>query len=101
HLKEQTTTTSQIKIDDFVKITGIIPDVFSIDVEGSEFNVIRGMAEVTKRHRPLIYVSIHEHLMADMYGTKIDQIFNFIRELGYEDRYIATDHEAHWLFKPK
>lgn len=94
HLAQEIDATPQIKLDDFYKRTYLIPDVMSIDVEGSEFHVLMGAERILSKYKPMIFVSVHESLKV-MYDQTEDDIDNFMYKLGYEKEHIATDHEKH------
>lgn len=45
--------------DALCETSGFAPDVIKIDVEGHEVKVLRGLAGVLARHRPLIFLELH------------------------------------------
>lgn len=75
-----------------------IPDALTIDVEGSEFEVLKGAARLLKEHHPIVWVSIHPEFMEERYGTKEEELHALMAELGYVSKFIAFDHEHHWRF---
>lgn len=87
-----------ITIDDFCEVTGLFPNVVTMDVEGSEFEVIKGMETVLWTHQPLVYVSIHPEFMRDQYMTQPLQLHQFMADHGYREKHLATDHEHHYVF---
>lgn len=104
----------QITIDDFCERTRIYPTVITMDVEGSEFNVMKGAEKTLRKRKPIIFMSIHPEFMFDSYrneGTWKDQLgerqhvvhmLRFIDECGYTHRCIEYDyHELHMVFEPK
>lgn len=99
HLSQETDTTPQIKIDDFCERNNIYPDLITMDVEGSEFRVLKGAEKVLKKYRPIVYVSIHVDFMKEMYHAEPEDIHKFMESLGYKGFHLATDHEEHWMFK--
>jgi len=77
------------------------PSAISIDVEGSELEVLRGATGCLLLHRPLVWVSIHPTFMADLYDQHPDEIFSLMARHGYRGRMLADLHESHWLFWPE
>ncbi len=102
------------RLDDWCAATRIFPDIITMDVEGAEFEVIRGAEAVIVTHRPTIFMSVHPVFMyesyrnegkwKEMYGERQDVVhmLRFIDELGYTHRCIEYDyHELHMVFEPK
>lgn len=92
--------TPQIKIDDYCRQHNIYPDLITMDVEGAEFEVLKGAEDVLRTRRPLVYVSIHPTSLAHDYPYTDAAIHEFMNALGYVGEHLATDHEEHWLFRP-
>jgi FkbM family methyltransferase len=104
----------QITLDMFCKETGIYPDIITMDVEGSEFEVIKGAEKTLREIRPVIFMSVHPEFMYESYRNEgewkekygerqhVVHMLRFIDELGYTHRCIEYDyHELHMVFEPK
>lgn len=70
----------------------------TMDVEGAEFEVLRGAAGVLSHYHPLVWVSVHPEFMVERFATQPQQLFEFMRSLGYESELLTKDHEEHWKF---
>jgi FkbM family methyltransferase len=46
-------------LDDFIANGGPIPNLVKIDVEGGEFEVLRGSEQLFTRHQPLLVAEVH------------------------------------------
>lgn len=92
--------TPQIKIDDYCKKHDIWPDLVTMDVEGAEFEVLKGAEEVLRTRKPLVYVSIHPTFIAQDYPYTDAAIHEFMSALGYIGEHLITDHEQHFRFFP-
>lgn len=103
----------QITMDDYCDSKKIWPTVITMDVEGSEFEVIRGAEKTLREKKPIIFMSVHPVFMyesyrnegkwKEMYGERQDVVhmLRFIDELGYAHRCIEYDyHELHMRFDP-
>lgn len=95
HLNEESSITKQIKIDEL----GLQPKLITIDVEGSEFEVVKGATDTLKQFGPLLYISIHDDLMWERYKVWPHEMREYLFTLGYEGQALAWDHEMHWLFR--
>jgi len=88
----------QVKIDDVVAESNLVPNMISLDVEGSEWEVLRG-AEVTMReHRPDIYLSLHPEFMFRMFNEYSYDFRSWIKQIGYEETLLDYQHEVHFYY---
>lgn len=101
HLHEEFSATKQITVDDYCERTKIYPHLVTIDVEGSEFNVLQGMIETIDKIMPIIYVSVHPDFLYMNYGKFFNDIGNFFNERGYKSDYLGFDHEMHMVYYKK
>jgi len=86
-------------IDQIVKESGVIPTALNIDVEGAEMLVINGAVGTLKKHKPLVWLSIHSDLIKG-YNSSEEKLVKRMESLGYIGELLATDHEKHLLFRP-
>lgn len=77
------------------------PTAISIDVEGSELEVLRGAVGIMHTYRPVVWVSIHPEFMARMYDQHPDEIHSLMTQHGYKGKMLADYHEQHWIFLPE
>lgn len=70
-----------VRLDTFCEREGVAPSVIKIDVEGAEGMVLRGAAEILKRCRPVLVVSMHPYWLPDSEST--EEILDFTSRLGY------------------
>lgn len=113
-LYEKYPDVATIKLDDYCERTGIYPTVITMDVEGSEFEVIRGAEKTLREKKPVIFMSIHPEFMYESYRNTgewlekfgerqhVVHMLRFIDECGYTHRVLEYDyHELHMIFEPK
>jgi FkbM family methyltransferase len=101
-LHERYPDIAQIRMDQYCSAMNIFPTVITMDVEGSEFEVIKGAEKTIREHKPLIFMSIHGAFMHEHYGQHIGDMLKFIHDCGYRHEVIELDyHELHVLFEPK
>jgi len=82
-------------------------DFVKIDVEGMEFSVLRGMAEVISNHRPVIFCEIYKGTHSNQ---RPDETVRYLLERGYSAHVIydgkLVEYEGHndtfynYLFLP-
>jgi len=90
-----------ITIDDYVKYSGHKPTAINVDVEGAELLVMQGASQTLLNCRPLVWISIHPDLIERDFGATKETVLGFMRGSGYTGTHLGTDHEEHWLFKPR
>jgi FkbM family methyltransferase len=69
------------------------------DVEGAELQVLAGGEALLQRLRPHLLLSVHPCALPD-YGHSTEDVREFLRELHYDVRCLARDHEEHWWCAP-
>lgn len=100
-LYEQYPDVPQVKMDDWCMATGIYPDVITMDVEGSEFQVIKGAESVLRIVRPIVFMSVHPVFMKEHYNQEVGVMLKFMHDLNYRHEVIELDyHELHVVFYP-
>ncbi|MGC1240485.1 MAG: FkbM family methyltransferase, partial [Chryseosolibacter sp.] len=58
-------------------------DFIKVDVEGSEWAVLKGSAQILRRYRPALMVELNEETAAKA-GYKVTDMMSWLREFGYE-----------------
>jgi len=99
YLHENTENIPAITIDDYVKKTGIVPDVIIMDIEGAELLALEGAVKTLLQNDIHLYVSIHDDLAKENYDVEPGDVVDYMRDLGYNAEHLGTDHEAHWYFR--
>jgi FkbM family methyltransferase len=89
----------QVKIDDIAAYTKG-PTAISIDVEGSEAMVLYGAENTLLTYRPKIFMSWHPEFQFDQFNIYTRDMRNWIIDRGYDEYYLAYDHELHMLYLP-
>lgn len=85
----------QIRIDD---LDTKPPTVITFDVEGSEWEVLRGAEETLKRYKPKIWASIHPEFMYGQYKEYSRDFRNWIMGFGYKEEILDYQHELHTFY---
>ena len=80
--KDQTIEVEMRTLDDLLAAVNRI-DLIKIDVEGAEYQVLKGATGILEKQRPVI---IFEHGLgaSDFYGTTPAMIFDLFDEFGYK-----------------
>lgn len=98
YIHDNTDGVPEMKLDDYVMQSGIVPDALTMDTEGSEFLILMGADLTLKKHKPKLWVSIHPDMALRDYQVKNEDIHGYLTALGYTGELLATDHEEHWYF---
>lgn len=83
-------------LDSEVAELGLVPTIIKIDVEGWEFEVLKGAERTLRRDRPSLFLSLHPRALQEL-QTSPEEVLRWLRERGYNCRTIAADHEIHVL----
>jgi FkbM family methyltransferase len=88
----------QIRLDDISKGLGP-PTVISFDVEGSEWQVLRGALAILENHHPTLFASIHPEFMFHQWGEYSADFRGWIKGFGYHETILDYQHELHCLYE--
>ncbi len=81
-LSHQTVGVAVTTLDRFCAERQVSPDVVKVDVEGAEFQVLRGATELLRRERPLVFCELHPHLWSH-FGVVRHQFDEFAATHSY------------------
>jgi len=76
-IKVEVRTLDELMLESSPKI-----DLIKIDVEGGEFDVLKGAVEILKKHKPILVFECGKGA-SEFYGTKPEEIFVFLESFGY------------------
>lgn len=88
----------QVKIDDLVFQHGIIPTALTMDVEGSEWEVLQGAEEILRRYKPKIWLSLHPEFLFRMFNKYSYEVRRWLIDMGYKEELLDYQHEAHFYY---
>jgi FkbM family methyltransferase len=86
-------------LDTEVANTGWIPAVVKIDVEGAEWDVLKGAEYTLQQYRPRLFISLHPAPLAKL-GATANAVLDWLVEHEYEWKIIEQDHEVHVQAQP-
>ena len=78
----QLTKVTQISLDSYFENNQYSPDIMKIDVEGAEINVLMGAKKTIRKHKPVIYLSVHP-INIIRFGQSIKMLSKIIQDLNY------------------
>ena len=77
-------TIASVSLDDFISKRNIGKvDVIKMDIEGGEFDAIRGAEQLINRDHPLLLVEFNS-ILADHAGWKLKDLYDYIVSFGYK-----------------
>jgi FkbM family methyltransferase len=88
----------QVRLDT-VPEAGEPPTVISFDVEGSEWQVLRGALAILENHHPTLFASIHPEFMFHQWGQYSSDFRGWIKGFGYHETILDYQHELHCLYE--
>jgi FkbM family methyltransferase len=88
----------QVRVDDITK-EHEPPTQISIDVEGSEMEVLRGAEKTIDEHKPKIWLSLHPEFLFHQWGLYGRDVRNWIIDKGYSETLLDYKHEVHLFYE--
>jgi len=78
----------------------VVPTVITMDVEGAEWEVLKGAEQTLKNYKPIIYLSLHPEFLFRIYEKYSYEVRQWIKELGYNEKLLEYEHEVHLVYWP-
>ncbi len=80
-------------------VSAILPpdqelDVVKIDIEGAEGKALRGIAELLRRSKPVIFTEFTPNALPDRSGMSAEEYLSFFYGLGYEVSVLGSEGES-------
>jgi hypothetical protein len=85
-------------LDAEVAELGLIPCLIKIDVEGAEWDVLKGAEQTLRQYQPRLCLSLHPIALAKL-GVTPETVLEWLTQRGYSYEVIARDHEIHVMAK--
>lgn len=99
HLAESGGHFPEITIDDLCSRLHIIPDIITMDIEGSELEAAYGAINLITGPKPAWMISVHPEFMFHNHNTYERELHDLLRNNKYLGTWLDYDHEHHWLYK--
>ena len=90
---------SQIKLDTVEGLIHVPPTIITMDVEGSEFEVLKGSEAILKKYKPDIVLSLHPEFLFHQWGVYGAEVRGWIKNIGYKETLLDYQHEVHLLYE--
>lgn len=107
NLSEEKDGLPVIAIDDVVSQIDIYtgagtkpPKAIVMDVEGAEFEVLKGAENTINSFHPKIWLSLHPNFLKEQFGSSAEELKQWLADRGYkETSLIDSTHEEHYLYE--
>lgn len=86
-------------IDSMVERTAMIPNMITMDTEGSEWEILQGAEKTLDEYHPRIYLSLHPEFLIDQYGKYSREVRDWLIGKGYEETLLDWQHEGHFVYE--
>jgi FkbM family methyltransferase len=83
----------------FKKINYQHIDLIKIDVEGMEYDVIKGAMQLIKKNRPIIVAETHKSINSFKKNKNLDSLFSTLYKIGYKS-YLWRNNQMKEFFFP-
>jgi FkbM family methyltransferase len=88
-----------VTLDSFVDIESLpAPHVIKIDVEGAEFQALRGMRTLLQKQCRLLYCEVHNSAVTD-YNANSTDVEDILRKFGFNVEMIYQREPDHYIIK--
>ena len=86
------------RMDDLIREMGLESiDLVKIDVEGAEHEVLLGMEQALRRHRPILIVEVHNQFLP-LFGSSSEKLLSWLSSLGYRITTLDEEPGSHDWF---
>lgn len=92
-------STPQTTIDVFCINRALKPNIITMDIDGGEFEALKGAENILRTCKPLLYISVHPDYMHAHFGQFEYDLHLYLKALGYGREHLKYDHEHHWLYE--
>ncbi len=76
-----------------------LPSIMKIDVEGYEFDVLKGFEKTISKSKPIIFLEIHPFFLKNL-GIKKEQVLNFLYGLNYTTTFSSLrKNQEHYILE--
>jgi FkbM family methyltransferase len=99
HLAESGGHFPEMSIDDLCKRLGVVPDIITMDIEGSELEAAYGSLSMIVDNKPAWLISVHPEFMFHNHNTYERELHDLLRNNKYLGTWLDYDHEHHWLYE--
>ena len=86
-----------LALDDFCEANAVVPDLIKIDVEGSQFSILKGAKGILSSHRPILLIEADRPQAVNHEGVSMREMCtHLIQSLEY--RLVSSNHRS-WSFE--
>lgn len=84
-------------LDNFVKQNNIERiDVIKVDIEGGEYDFLRGAEESIRRLKPIMFLELRNEFL-ERSNSSLDDVISFLSNLNYECYLVADCHDGFFI----
>lgn len=99
HLAESGGHFPEMNIDTICSTLGVVPDIITMDIEGSELEAAYGGQSMIVDNKPVWLISVHPEFMFHNHNTYERELHDLLRNNKYKGTWLDYDHEHHWLYE--
>lgn len=99
HLAESKGHFPEMSIDYLCKTIDIVPDIITIDIEGSELEAAYGGLSMIVDNKPTWMLSVHPEFMFHNHKTYERELHDLFRNNKFKGTWLDYDHEHHWKYE--